>query len=137
MKVIIAGSRTINNHRIVAQAVIKSGFLVTEVVSGGANGVDRCGEWYADANKLKIKRFLAEWHKYGKKAGAIRNALMAEYADALVAVWDGVSPGTKMMIEMAEKKGLKVYVYQLGELPKILPKIKDPLLETSTEEAST
>ena len=64
---------------------------VTEIVSGGAKGVDRLGEWYARQRGLPCKAFPAQWAKYGKSAGPIRNAEMAEYADYGVAVWDGVS----------------------------------------------
>ncbi|MFD1444284.1 hypothetical protein [Thermoactinomyces vulgaris] len=57
----------------------------------------------------KIARYPAEWKKYGKKAGPLRNAKMAENADALVAFWDGKSRGTKDMIETAKRRGLRIY----------------------------
>ena len=116
MKVIIAGSRTITDCTIVSEAISKAGFDITEIVSGGAVGVDRCGEWYAAHHNIPIKRFLADWRRYGRKAGPIRNGQMADYADALVAVWDGASTGTKNMIELAERNGLKVFVHNANEL---------------------
>lgn len=111
MKVIIAGSRSITNAATVANAIKESGFPVSEVVSGGARGVDKIGEFYAAIDKIPIKQFIPDWDGLGKVAGFIRNQAMADYADALIAVWDGKSRGTKDMIDRATKKGLKVFVY--------------------------
>lgn len=112
MKVIIAGSRSVQNYDIVKQAIEDSGFLpqITEVVSGTARGVDRLGERWAKENGISVRFFPANWKKYGKKAGMIRNAEMAEYADALIAIWDNESPGTANMIRTMEKLGKKFYV---------------------------
>jgi len=114
MKTIIAGSRSIRNLKTVIEAVEKSGFQITEVVSGNAQGLDRLGEIYASQHKIKCSLFPANWDLHGKSAGYKRNVEMAEYADALIAVWDGVSPGTKHMINIATKLGLKVYVFKSG-----------------------
>jgi hypothetical protein len=110
MKVIIAGSRTIREYQWVQDAVQDSGFSITEVVSGGAGGVDRLGERYAFDLDIPLKRFPADWGKHGKAAGPIRNGQMAEYAEALIAIHDGESRGTADMIRQAEKAGLLVYV---------------------------
>lgn len=112
MKTIIAGSREITDFNLVEDAVKQSGFELTEVVSGTARGVDRLGEQWAEKHGVPVKRFPADWDKYGKAAGHIRNAEMADYANALVALWDGQSRGTKNMINTARKKGLTVYVMQ-------------------------
>lgn len=113
MKVIIAGSREGFEIGDVFQAVYNSGWgkQITEVVSGGARGVDRLGEAWAKANYVEIKQFIPDWDGLGKKAGHVRNREMGDYADALIALWDGESKGTKGMIEYAEKKGLQVYVF--------------------------
>lgn len=110
MKTIIAGSRGIVNYSLVKETIEESGFEITEVVSGGARGVDRLGERYAKENNIPIKQFIPDWDGLGKKAGHVRNREMGDYADALIALWDGVSKGTAGMIEYAQKKGLKVYV---------------------------
>lgn len=111
MKVIIAGSRTIRNYYEVSQAIQDSGFKVTEVVSGGAAGVDLLGEEWARYNGyIPVRRFPADWTKHGKAAGPIRNGEMAAYADALIEIHDGESRGTADMIRQAEKAGLLVYV---------------------------
>jgi hypothetical protein len=111
MKVIIAGSRTITNPYVVGSAVAASGFEITEVVSGGARGIDWLGELWAKLSAKPCTVFPADWETHGKRAGVIRNKQMADYADALIAIWDGKSPGTKNMIEEAKKLGLKVYIY--------------------------
>lgn len=110
MKVIIAGSRGIEDWRVVVDAIKESGFEVTEVVSGGARGVDRIGESYAMSNNLPIARFRPDWKEYGKSAGVRRNEEMACYAEALIAVWDGMSRGTEDMISRARRVGLKVFI---------------------------
>lgn len=84
--------------------------LITEIVSGSARGVDKEGEVYAATKSISVKRFPAEWNKYGKSAGMIRNTEMAKYADCLVAIWDGKSRGTKHMIETMTKMNKPVHV---------------------------
>jgi len=112
MKTIIAGSRNIHDYNLLLNAVAEANMVITEVVSGGAGGVDALGEKYARANGLALKVFPAAWGTHGRAAGPIRNAQMAEYADQLIAVWDGKSPGTKSMIDLARKNQLAVYVYR-------------------------
>ena len=116
MKTIIAGSRTITSIDTIKKSIKISGFEISEVVCGGANGVDLLGKQWADSMNIPVRLFPADWHSYGKSAGAIRNAQMGEYADALIAVWDGKSRGTKNMIDVANRKGLAVFVYNLREL---------------------
>src|SRR6187401_1706565 len=91
MKTIIAGSRDIKLYSIVEKAIQQSGFEITTVISGKANGVDKLGEEYAKKNNLPIMKFPANWDLYGKSAGYIRNDEMAKNAEALIAVWDGKS----------------------------------------------
>lgn len=111
MKTIIAGSREVTDPAIVTEAVKASGFTISEVVSGRARGVDRLGEEWARSNNIQISPFEPKWSIHGKAAGPIRNREMAEYADALIAIWDGSSRGTRNMIETAKELGLKVYVH--------------------------
>jgi hypothetical protein len=104
MKLVIFGSREIEDMRTVENAMEACGMAskATEIVSGGARGVDRLGERYARQRGLPCKVFPAQWDKYGKSAGPIRNAEMAKYADYGVAVWDGVSRGTAHMVSLME-----------------------------------
>jgi hypothetical protein len=86
----------------------------TEIVSGHAEGVDLLGEAWARANNLPIKIFVPDYEKYSKwRAPKKRNKEMAEYAGALVALWDGQSKGTRHMITTASRKGLLVKVFKL------------------------
>jgi len=116
MKTIIAGSREITDYTVVRDAIEASGFKITTVFNGCARGVDLCGTWWANFNDVPVKDFPADWAMNGKAAGPMRNVQMAESADALVAVWDGESRGTKHMIETAKKHKLKVFVYRTDKL---------------------
>lgn len=110
MKVVIAGSRTIEDYKLVVDTIRNSGYTITEVVSGAAVGVDRLGERWAIANNIPVKEMPAQWHQYGKRAGPIRNRAMAEYADAAIIIWDGVSNGTKNMINEMKRVNKPFYV---------------------------
>jgi hypothetical protein len=109
MKTIIAGSRTITDFALVANAIKASGFKITEVVSGGCSGPDQLGERWAALNNVPVKVFPADWEAYGKAAGPMRNERMAAYADALIACFDGKSRGTANMIEHARERGLRIH----------------------------
>jgi hypothetical protein len=101
VKVIIAGSRDVNDYTLVVKTIEQSGWKdqITEVVSGCATGIDILGEQWARANNIPIKEMPARWDLYGRKAGPLRNKNMAEYADAAIVIWDGKSAGTRNMIE--------------------------------------
>lgn len=113
MKTIIAGSRSITFYDRVEVATRLCPWNITEVVSGTAYGVDKLGERWALYHNTPLKRFPADWNKFGKRAGYLRNEQMADYADALIAIWDGKSKGTGHMIDIAKRKGLKVYVHEV------------------------
>jgi YspA, cpYpsA-related SLOG family len=121
MKTIIAGSRSITDIDLLYAAIRESGFAITEVVSGRAKGVDKLGEWCADHRGIPWTGFPADWDKYGRSAGFIRNAAMADYAEAAILLWDGKSPGTEHMIALPQEKGLKVAIYlvQRGQVRRI------------------
>ena len=70
----------------------------TEIVSGGAKGIDSCAKKFAIKNKIKITEFLPEYDKYGRIAPLKRNDLIIDYSDMVIAFWDGKSKGTKDMI---------------------------------------
>lgn len=113
MRVIVAGSRTITSYETVNAAIAESGFDIDTVISGTAQGVDQLGEGWAILNDAEFERYPANWNKYGKSAGYKRNEQMAAVADALIAVWDGKSRGTKHMIDIMNKLGKKVYVCRI------------------------
>lgn len=112
-KVIIAGSRNFTNYYMLKEFcnnALKNIQEPIEIVSGGAKGADMLGEQYAREVGYPVKLFPAKWNALGKTAGYIRNQEMANYADALIAFWDGKSKGTHHMIETAKSCGLKVRV---------------------------
>lgn len=117
MKTIIAGSRHITSQVEVLKAILQVPFQITEVVCGAARGVDMLGaQWANQCRKpsVPVKYFHAAWDTHGKAAGPMRNVQMAEYADALIAVWDGKSRGTKHMIDTAKQHGLQVYIHMVS-----------------------
>ena len=117
MKTIVAGSRTYNDYDLVKKKLNehRKTNKLTEIVSGGAKGVDTLGEQYAEEYNINLKIYRADWKTHGRAAGPLRNRKMAEYADCLVAVWDGQSKGTKNMIETMHKLKKPVYIIWVGE----------------------
>lgn len=127
MRVIIAGSREFNDYVLLKDECLKifrqlksEGYntdrSVIEIISGTAYGADQRGEQFANVYRLKVKRFPADWDGLGRRAGYARNEQMASYAKedqelgVLIACWDGVSKGTKYMIDLANKHGLRVFI---------------------------
>lgn len=113
MKVIIAGGRCFDDYEQLCcfcDDVLRNQINI-EIVSGGARGADALGEKYALERDYNVIRFPAAWSKFGKSAGVIRNAEMANYAAILIAFWDGKSRGTRSMINLAKKEGLQVHVH--------------------------
>jgi hypothetical protein len=115
-KLIIAGSRTFDNYRLLSHEVKK--FIVEvigskknlEIVSGEASGADSLGIDFAVEHWIPVQAFPADWEKHGKAAGPIRNEEMAKYANYCIVFWDGKSPGSKNMIENCKKYNLKYKV---------------------------
>lgn len=110
MRTIIAGSREGITKEQVYKTIEDSGFDISAVLCGEARGVDNYGKQWALERGIEVISYPADWDKYGKAAGPIRNKLMAENAEALIAVWDGYSRGTSHMINLARSMGLEVYV---------------------------
>lgn len=118
VKLIVAGSRHLDDMEIVTKELMRWWMdrrePIVEVVSGGAPGADTLGERVAERIGFPVKRFVAEWGRYGHRAGPIRNIEMADYADALLAFPIGVSsPGTRHMIQAAQLRHLDVTVVEV------------------------
>ena len=114
-RVIIAGTRDFSNYELLKEKC--DNILSTKrqdsnivILSGTAKGADRLGERYARERGFQLRRFPADWDKDGNKAGPIRNAKMADNADALIAFWDGTSRGTAHMIRTAKERDLMTRV---------------------------
>lgn len=117
MRTIIAGSRTATIGDVLnAMKFCPFTGDISVVISGKAKGADLGGKKWAERNHIPFEEYPADWNTHGKSAGYIRNTLMAKNGEALIAVWDGMSKGTKNMINLARKAGLKVYVHVFGEM---------------------
>lgn len=108
-RIIIAGSRDFNDYVLLKTECDKFIAVTPDdrqivIISGGAKGADSLGEQYAREHGLQIRRFPADWNRFGKSAGPRRNVEMAQNADALIAFWDGQSRGTKHMVKTAMQK---------------------------------
>ncbi len=116
-RVVIAGCRDYENYTEAKEYI---DYCISRIrdehtlifVSGGCRGADALGERYANDNGYKIERYPADWEKYGKSAGPIRNRQMAEACDYVICFWDGKSKGTKSMIEYAKElnKPIKIKI---------------------------
>lgn len=99
MKLAIVGSRTLSVSNL--GKYIPSN--TTEIVSGGAKGVDTSAREYALNHNIKYTEFLPEYNKYGRSAPLKRNVQIVDYADAVIAFWDGKSRGTKFVVNYCRK----------------------------------
>ena len=104
-KIIVAGSRNFNNYILLSEKLCKYKDEIKEIVCGEAKGADTLGKNWAIQHNIPVKSFPADWQQYGSAAGYIRNHQMGDYADGLIAFWDGMSSGTKDMIDYMEKLG--------------------------------
>ena len=109
MKIIIAGSRQIEDADVLKQTITDAGWDIDEVVSGTCRGVDVMGEEWAHDKNIVVKQFPADWITHGRMAGELRNREMAEYADGLILLWDGHSPGASCMLREANRAGIKIH----------------------------
>tara|TARA_R110000803_G_scaffold200258_4_gene264560 strand:- start:451 stop:840 length:390 start_codon:yes stop_codon:yes gene_type:complete len=120
MKLIIAGGRDldIGYHGIAGAITLHKLTRVSTIISGGAKGVDSSARLFAQGDEWenypvslceKYKEFPADWGKHGRAAGPIRNKQMADYADALLLIWDGKSKGSSNMKETMLKQNKPVY----------------------------
>lgn len=105
MKIIIAGSRTFNDHDFIVGCLEKTEFDITEIVSGCAKGVDTVAIQIGEVLDIPVAKFPADWETYGRRAGPVRNSEMGKYADGGIVIWDGKSKGSANMISCLKKLG--------------------------------
>ena len=117
MKLIIAGSRTLNpGYYFLEELLHHFSLYPDEIVCGEAPGVDTAGKHYAFDDYIKVFSFPADWERHGKSAGPIRNREMAKYGDALLLIWDGKSAGSRNMKHEMQKLGKPIYEVILNEV---------------------
>ena len=119
-KVVIFGSRGFNDYNLLREKC--DTYLQNKkethnivIISGHARGADMLGEQYAKEKGYNLEVYKADWDKYGKKAGFLRNEQMGDIANAAIGFWDGESHGTKHMIEYCKSKELDVRVVKYNE----------------------
>lgn len=132
LRIIVAGSRQYNNYEEAERKIFEffrvfnecnkgKSFSGIKFISGTARGADSLGERFAEENGYELVRFPADWDKFGKRAGVLRNAEMAKYASVdghkgvLIVFWDGKSRGTEHMINIAKRYGLEIYYNHIEE----------------------
>lgn len=111
MKVAVIGSRGLKIDNL--EWYLPEG--ITEIVSGGARGIDASARAYALSHGLKLTEFLPEYDRYGRSAPLKRNITIIEYADLVLAFWDGSSHGTKYVIDNCKKRGVPVRVFMSAD----------------------
>ena len=106
MKLAIVGSRTFNDYNLMVKFITENYNVdeITHIVSGGARGADSLGEWFAEEFKKEKIIFPADWKRFGKKAGFLRNVDIIDNCDECVCFWDGQSHGAKHDIDLCKEK---------------------------------
>ncbi len=117
-RIVVAGCRDYDNYNELASYIDSCLDLIGKnqtfvFVSGGCKGADQLGERYAKEHNFKIEKYPANWDKYGKHAGPIRNEQMAIACDYVICFWDGKSLGTKSMIKYAKQYKKTMYIKQI------------------------
>jgi hypothetical protein len=111
LTVVVSGSRTITNRNLIKDILSKHRFeKFHKLIHGGAHGVDQVAASWAELWGVEVEEYPADWDRHGKAAGPIRNKEMAAKADALIAIWDGKSRGTKQMIDHCITIGLPLKI---------------------------
>ncbi len=106
MKIAIIGSRNLKVYDL--EKYLPDN--VTEIVSGGAVGIDTCAENFAKQNGIKLTVFKPKYEKYGRGAPLKRNLQIIDYSDRVIAFWDGKSRGTKYVIDNCKSKPMKIFI---------------------------
>ena len=107
MKVAVIGSRGLKVNNLEKYLPPET----SEIVSGGARGIDKCAAAYAKANNIKLTEFFPDYANFGRQAPLRRNITIINYADMVIAFWDGNSRGTKFVIENCKKMKKKIKVF--------------------------
>lgn len=110
MKIAIIGSRAITKVDI-SKYIPKD---TTEIVSGGAKGIDTLAREYAISHGIKLTEFFPDYKRYGKGAPFKRNLQIIENADHVIAFWNGNSKGTEYVINECKKTNKPIDIVLIG-----------------------
>lgn len=114
---IVAGGRDFEDYEVVNEILLKvletcnSSYYSLNIVCGMASGADLLGKRFGEFHNLNILEYPANWSKYGRKAGYIRNVEMSKVADSAIVFWNGISKGSKMMIDIMKTSNKPVSVF--------------------------
>lgn len=114
MNVAVIGSRTITDYEYIKYVLDKyrEKYTISKIVSGGARGVDSLAAKYANENNIELIEFIPDWKKFGKKAGFIRNQIIIDNADIVIAFQENNSAGTSHSVNLAKESNKTVYVIE-------------------------
>ncbi len=107
MKVAVIGSRNLTVNNLEKYLPPET----TEIVSGGAKGIDTCAREYAVLQGIKLTEFLPDYEKHQRQAPLLRNITIIQYSDLVIAFWDGTSRGTKFVIDNCKKHGVPIKTF--------------------------
>lgn len=102
-KLAVVGSRSITDYSFIKRLLDRKLDSIECIISGGARGVDTLAERWANENRIPIKVFPADWDRWGKRAGYIRNETIIKECDICLAIWDGQSKGTLHSVNLCKK----------------------------------
>jgi predicted Rossmann fold nucleotide-binding protein DprA/Smf involved in DNA uptake len=113
----VVGSRSFDDQELLERTLDDQcrAVHIDKIVSGGARGADALAEIWADRCGIQTQIFLPDWDRHGRSAGFIRNRLIVENCDELVAFWDGKSRGTLHSIELARSMNKSVLVVEFNK----------------------
>lgn len=113
MIISITGSRTITDYKLLCLAVNESRFDITKIISGGAAGIDSLARVYAYNHSIPFEEYPADWKKFGRRAGPIRNREMEKEIEGAIVLWNGASKGTLDYIKLVQASKKPLYLKQV------------------------
>lgn len=119
MVLAVVGSRTFQNYTWLEEC-LEAAFRrgeISLIISGGARGADSLAIRFARSHGIPFEVISADWERWGRRAGPIRNSELIRRADAVAAFWDGVSRGTLDSIAKARHSGRALVVFPCVPVP--------------------
>ena len=115
MRLAIIGSRSFNNYDSFEKTIFKNYKIenIKEIISGGAEGTDTLAEEFAIKYSIPMSIFIPDWDLYGDYAKDIRNILIIDSSDEVIAFWDSISKGTKHLIDISNKAKKKLIIIKV------------------------